>query len=66
MERYEEAQSDASQALIASEGKSLKAFYRLAKAQIALRAFGAAIGTIEAALELVKRNSGSGCQKGTS
>lgn len=53
MEHYEEAQSDASQALDASEGKSLKAFYRLAKAQISLHAYGAAVGTVEAALELL-------------
>lgn len=53
MERYEEAQSDASQALDASDGSSLKALYRLAKAQISLHSYGAAVGTVEAALEVL-------------
>mmetsp|Transcript_25812 Transcript_25812/g.29517 ORF Transcript_25812/g.29517 Transcript_25812/m.29517 type:complete len:822 (-) Transcript_25812:60-2525(-) len=51
MEKYEGAQADASQALDASSGLNLKASFRLAKAQIALKAFGAAVGTLEGTLE---------------
>jgi len=51
MEKYEGAQADASQALNASTGVNLKASFRLAKAQIALKAFGAAVGTLEGTLE---------------
>jgi serine/threonine protein kinase len=63
MERYEEAQTDAAQAVELSSGETIvvgatgmtKALYRLAKAQISLKAFGAAEGTIDAALEVFKR-----------
>ena len=64
MERYEEAQSDASQALDASGGTNLKAFYRLAKAQIVLKAFGAAVGTVEAALEELAEEQDQEAYKG--
>lgn len=64
MERYEESQTDASQALDSSGGTNLKASYRLAKAQIALRAFGAAIGTLEGSLELLSEAEDSEEAKG--
>lgn len=55
MERYEEAQMDAHQALEASEHKNIKAFYRLAKTQIALKSFGNAVDTIQGGMHILDK-----------
>lgn len=54
MERHEEAQTDARQALEASNFSNIKAFYRLAKTQIALKSFSNAVETIQAGLEVLE------------
>lgn len=51
MERYEEAHADALQALEISNGKNVKASYRLAKTQIALKQFDQAHQTVQTALD---------------
>lgn len=54
MDRHEEAQIDAHQALGASNFTNIKAFYRLAKTQMALKSFSNAMETIQAGLDALE------------
>jgi 3-phosphoinositide dependent protein kinase-1 len=51
MERYEDAHDDALQAFQTSQGKSVKACYRLAKTLIALKKYDQAGNTVQAVLD---------------
>ena len=53
MERYEEAQTDAAQAVVSSDGDNLKALFRLAKAQVALKSYTNAIDTVDQAMAVL-------------
>ena len=52
MEMYEEACTDATEAVTLSEETNSKAFFRLARAQIALKDYTSALNTIDKAMEL--------------
>jgi len=49
MEMFEEARDDAEEAVKTSDGANCKAYFRLARSQLALNAFGSALGTIDKA-----------------
>ena len=49
MEMFEEARDDAEEAVKMSDGANCKAYFRLARSQLALNAFGSALGTIDKA-----------------
>uniref|UniRef100_A0A7S4V1H4 Protein kinase domain-containing protein n=2 Tax=Ditylum brightwellii TaxID=49249 RepID=A0A7S4V1H4_9STRA len=53
MEMYEEAMGDAKEAVEVSGGKNIKAYFRLARTQIALHLYTDAISNLETALEQV-------------
>ena len=49
MEMFEESRDDAEEAVKASDGANCKAYFRLARSQLALNAFGSALVTIDKA-----------------